>query len=465
MQSNLSRRDILRFGATTLATSTVLGRLCEPGVARAANPYVSGYKALVCVQLLGGNQGFNMVVPTSEGAYSTYQTSRGNLALAQSTLLPLNGMASDGNSYGLHPKCPELQSLFNAGNLAIVTNVGTIIQPTTVAQAQSGSVPLPPQLFSHLDQVNQWATSIPQSLDLYGWGGRLADLLGQKGVSTELGFNINVAGSANYWQQGLSTLPYTLGTSGAPVLNVTNSHGNGARANAVLALQSQATSDPSPFVKAYAGVVSSASAKVSLINNALSAAGDVTTQFPNNPGDGGLTGDGGFDLQLHEVARVIKAQSQIGDARQLFYVQLLGFDTHNGELATQAQLLTYVSSYLNAFWTAMGEIGMQDNVTAFTMSDFGRTLGSNGDGSDHGWGNHALVLGGAVNGGAYYGTMPSLKIGGPDDFGAGRLVPTTSTDQYAATLASWFGVADADIPGLFPNLKNFTTSNLGFMKS
>jgi uncharacterized protein (DUF1501 family) len=458
MKSNLSRRDVLRVGATTLAASAVLGRLAGSKTARAATPYVSGYKALVCVQLLGGNNGFNLVVPTSNAAYSTYQTSRTNLAIAQNTLLALNGTASDGNTYGLHPNCPELQALFNAGHLAIVGNVGTLLQPTTVAQAQSGSLPLPPQLFSHIDQQDQWSTSIPNSLDLFGWGGRIGDLLAANGVTANLAYNINIGGS-NYWQQGKTTLPYFLGTGNPPVLHWL---GTDPRAQAALAILGQAATDTNPFVSQYQAINANARAKVALVNNALSAAGTFTTQFPNPVLDGSLTGDGGFDQQLQEVALVIKAQTQLGDARQMFFVQLQGFDTHNGELAQQGQLLLYLSSYLNNFWSAMGEINMQQNVTVFTMSDFGRTLGSNGDGSDHAWGNHHLVLGGAVKGG-FYGTMPNLAIGGPDDFGLGRLVPTTSTDQYAATLATWFGVAAADLNPLFPNLMNFSTSNLGFL--
>ncbi len=457
MKSKLSRRDILRVGATTLAASTGLARLVGSKNASAATPYVSGYKALVCVQLLGGNNGFNMLVPTSNAAYGTYQTSRTNLAIAQNTLLPLTGMAGDGNTYGFHPNCPELQALFNAGALAIVGNVGTLIQPTTVAQAQGGSVPLPPQLFSHIDQQDQWSTSIPNSLDLFGWGGRIGDLLAANGVTANLAFNINVGGT-NYWQQGVTTLPYFLGTSTPPALHWL---GTDPRAQAALDILGQASSDTNPFVSEYASVNANSRAKVTLVNNALTAAGSFTTQFPNPVLDGTLTGDGGFDQQLQEVALIIKAQAQLGDARQMFYVQLDGFDTHNGELAQQGQLLKYVSSYLNNFWSAMGEISMKENVTVFTMSDFGRTLGSNGDGSDHAWGNHQLVLGGAVKGG-FYGKMPSLAIGGADDFGLGRLVPTTSTDQYAATLATWFGVAAADLNPLFPNLKNFSTSDLGF---
>jgi uncharacterized protein (DUF1501 family) len=463
MKKNLSRRDILRLGGAALGTSAVLGRLVLPRHAQADGSYVSGYKALVCVYLTGGNNGFNMVVPTSSGAYSTYAASRGNLAIGQNTLLALDGMASDGNTYGMHPSCPELQALFKSGKLALVCNVGTLIQPTTVAQAQSGSVPLPPQLFSHIDQTNQWMTSNPQSQDLFGWAGLVADLFASKGVGANLAYNVNIGGT-NTWQNGKTTLPYVLGTSGAPSLNVLGNpyHLNGARVKVVQDLLGQAAADPNVMVSQYQAIVANADAKVSVVTNALTAAGDLTTQFPNNSGDGGQSGDSDLDKQLHEVARVIKANQQLGDARQIFFVQILGFDTHNGELATQGRLLQYVSSYLNNFWTAMGEIGMQDSVTVFTMSDFGRTLGSNGDGSDHAWGNHQLVLGGAVKG-DYYGTMPSLKIGGPDDFSSGRLVPTTSSDQYAATIAQWFGVAQADLPGVFPNLHAFSQSNLGFL--
>jgi uncharacterized protein (DUF1501 family) len=463
MKKNLSRRDILRIGGAALGSSAVLGRLTLPRHALAGGSYVSGYKALVCVYLTGGNNGFNMVVPTASSAYATYAASRGNLAVAQSSLLPLDGTASDGNTYGLHPSCPELQGLFNTGKMALVCNVGTLMQPTTVAQAQSGSVPLPPQLFSHIDQTNQWMTCNPQSQQLFGWAGLVADLFASKGVGANLAYNVNVGGT-NTWQNGKTTLPYVLGASGAPSLAVLDNpyHLKGAREKVVQALLAQAATDPSLMVSQYQAIVANADAKVSVVTNALAAAGDLTTQFPNNPGDGGQSGDSNLDAQLHEVARVIKANQQFGDARQIFFVQLLGFDTHNGELATQGRLLQYVSGYLNNFWNAMGEIGMQDSVTVFTMSDFGRTLGSNGDGSDHAWGNHQLVLGGAVKGG-YYGKMPSLKIGGPDDFSSGRIVPTTSSDQYAATVAQWFGVALSDLPGVFPNLHAFSQPNLGFL--
>jgi len=447
-------------GAGLLPGLAGLGALGALERAQAATN-VSGYKALVCLYLNGGNDGFNWLVPVTAAAYQTYAGSRTSLALANNTLLPLTplagGGASDGNTYGLHPSCPELQTLFNGGQAAFVCNVGTLVQPLTVAQAQAGTA-LPPQLFSHADQTTEWMTSYPQSPNRTGWGGRIADLLVAQGVSPKLAFNVNVGG-ANYWQEGQVTNPYVLGTSGAPTVSVTDNttYRGGARARLANALLTQAASDPNLMVQQYAAIWGNATAKVAQVNAALGAAGDLTTAFPSNPNDWDL------GLQLHEVARVIKAQAQIGDARQMFFVQMGGFDTHSGELATQAALLGYVSRYVNAFLAAMTKIGQQNNVTLFTISDFGRTLTTNAGGADHGWGSHHLVAGGAVKGGKFYGRMPSLMIGGADDFGQGRIVPTTSTDQYAATLANWFGVAASDLAGLFPNLANFSAQNLGFV--
>jgi uncharacterized protein (DUF1501 family) len=402
-----------------------------------------------------------MLVPTSSAAYATYRRSRKNLAIAPDSLLPLDGKASDGHAYGLHPSCPELRSLFNAGHVALIGNVGTLVQPTTAVQARAGAVALPPQLFSHIDQTNQWMTAIPQAQSLVGWAGRIADVLAANGVTAKLAFNINATQSANYWQTGLSTRQYVLGVEGAPTIDfLTDDYNENTRARAVRALLEQAASDPNPLVRQYESIVRSVNSKAAIVNRALTDAGDFRSQFASHPGDGGQAGDQGFGSQLHEVARVIKAARLLGDARQMFFVSLAGFDTHNGELATQAQLLRYVSNDLNSFWNALGEIGVQKDVTVFTLTEFGRTLGSNGDGSDHAWGGHQIILGGAVKGG-FYGTMPSLAIDGPDDFGSGRLVPTTSTDQVAATLARWFGVADADIIPMFPNLVNFQIRDLG----
>jgi uncharacterized protein (DUF1501 family) len=244
------------------------------------------------------------------------------------------------------------------------------------------------------------------------------------------------------------------------MLSATNdaSYRNGLRKQATEALIDQGAGDANLLVSADSSIFQSSAAKVTLVNGAFAAGANLAAPFPAaQPNDWGLS------QQLNAVARVIKAQPQIGDTRQLFFVQLGGFDTHTSELATQAELLGYVSDYVNAFWNAMIEIGMEEDVTLFTISDFGRTLTSNGSGADHGWGNHHFVVGGAVLGAKFYGTMPNLTLGGPDDFGQGRLVPSTSADQYAATLANWFGVSDPNLNSIFSNLPNFPVRNLGFL--
>ena len=457
MKADISRRRFLRLSSGVLATTGVLSVGAGGGAFASTSP--SGYKALVCLYLSGGNNGHNWVVPISPSAYGVYANGRQGLALPQISLLPLKGSAANGVAYGLHPSCPALQALFNAGTAAIVGNVGPLIQPTTVAQAQAGSAPLPPQIFSHLNQATEWQTGVPQSLAPYGWGGRIADLFVSQGVPANLAFNISLAGS-NTWQQGETTNPYALGVYGATPLLATAHDGyrNGFRQQATQALIDQGADDANLLVSADSSIFQSSAAKLTLVNDAFAAAGDLSTHFP-----AAQANDFGLGQQLYEVARVIKAQKQIGDTRQLFFVQMGGFDTHTNELSTQAELLGYVSQYVNAFWNAMVEVGMQKNVTLFTISDFGRTLTSNGSGADHGWGSHHFVVGGSVLGAQFYGTMPNLTLGGPDDFGQGRLVPSTSADQYAATLANWFGVSDSNLNSIFTNLANFPVRNLGFL--
>jgi uncharacterized protein (DUF1501 family) len=453
IQTRLTRRHLLQLGAGALAASTVTLGGARRGFAAAGQ---SGYKALVCLHLNGGNNSHNWVVPVSQPAYGVYATGRQDLALAQNSLLPLQGAAPNGVTYGLHPSCPELQALFNRGTAAIVGNVGPLIHPSTAAQARAGSAALPPQIFSHLNQTTEWQTGVPQAKTPCGWGGKIADLFVSEGATANLSFNISLVG-ANIWQQGQTTNPYTLGVNGAAHLNATNdnSYRNWLRQRATQALITQGAGDPNLLVGTASSIFQSAAAKASLVQGADAT---LTASFP-----AAQASDWNLSLQLQEVARVISAQAQIGDSRQLFFVELGGFDTHNGELATQQRLLGYVSQYVNAFWNAVTEIGMHDNVTLFTMSDFGRTLTSNGTGADHGWGSHHFVVGGAVQGGKFYGKMPDLTLGGPDDFGQGRLVPSTSADQYAATLSKWFGVSDANLNSIFTNLPNFPVRNLGFL--
>lgn len=448
----ISRRQLLRLGAS----SALLLSLGAVAPARAAG--ASDYKALVCLYMAGGNNGFNWIVPYTQAAYDTYAASRGNLAIPRNQLHVLNGVASDGNSYGFHPSCAELRGLHSDGRLAIVCNVGTLVQPSTKAQVVGGTVPVPLQLFSHIDQQTAWMTSLPDQLIRTGWAGRMADLLGQQ-QSVNLATNVSVGGT-NYWQEGRESMPYALGTQGAPTLDVLHNpyFRSGRRAAVTQALIDQGAADEHLMVAEFSRILLQAEAKVGLVNDAMETAGDVQAIFPSFDGDDDLGG------QLNAVAKCIKARDGIGDNRQIFYVQIGGFDTHNNELVQQEQQLRTVSRNLYVFWSALEEMGMTDSVTVFTASDFGRSLGSNGDGSDHAWGNHHIVMGGAVRGG-YYGRMPSLRIGGDDDIGAGRILPTTATDQYAATLARWFGIADADLPTVFPNLPRFSPTVLDFFQS
>lgn len=454
---DLTRRQFLSFGAGAAGSAGLLATMGAFQTVAAAGADSSGYKALVCLYLTGGNDGFNTIVPTTSAAYSTYAKSRSALALSQGSLLGLNGAADDGNTYGLHPSMPEMQALFNGGHMAILGNVGTLVQPTTLAQFNSGGAALPLQLFSHADQQKQWWTGISNQQARTGWAGRIADFYANQGYSTRLAMNINVGG-ANYWQEGSVVQPYVLGVNGAPTMNVTNNpyYRGGSRAKASLDLLAQATTDGNMMVAQHAAIANNASAKVGVVDNALGSAGNIATKFPQFPNDNDL------GAQMREVALMIKARASLGDARQIFFVRIGGFDFHNNHLGGQAELLRIVSQNVGAFWTAMNEIGAQNGVTLFTASDFGRSLNTNNGGTDHGWGSHHFVLGGAVTPG-WYGQMPNLALGGPSDVGQGRVLPTTSHDQYAATLSRWFGVADADLDSIFPTLRNFGTRNLGFV--
>ena len=410
------------------------------------------YKAMVCVFLFGGNDSWSMVVPRSDAEYNAYAQSRQNLAIAKDQLLPVNALNGNGVLYGLHPSMQGVASLFESARCAVVANVGPLIAPTTKTQYQQKSVPLPPQLFSHNDQQDQWHSLRGLATSKSGWAGRIADLVAGQLSSQQLALNVSLSGNTLF-QAGEVATPYIMGASGATTFT---GMGSGATATARKANFTNVVNATygSVYERAYAEIQKRALGYADLVNGALAAAPTLTTAFPANST---------LATQLQTVAKMIAVRDRLGMSRQVFFVATGGFDTHDDQLQDQPGLLGNVSSCLAAFHSATVELGVAEKVTTFTQSDFGRTLTSNGDGSDHAWGGVQLVVGGAVKGRTIYGRYPVLSINGPEDVGGGRFIPAVSSDQYAATLARWFGVSDADLPKIAPSIGNFTERDLGFL--
>jgi len=478
--SVLTRREFLRRAAcaavgTTALTSAISDlRYMNAAVAQSSiGP--NDYKALVCIFLQGGNDSNNMIIPTVQSEYNNYASIRTPvLALPQSSILPVTSLDNDGHSYGFHPACPELQTLFGESKLAMLFNVGTLIYPITRSQYLSGTKN-PPQLFSHADQQTQWQTSIPDQLSQTGWGGRCADLLAavQPGAAIS---SLVTLGGANTFEIGNTTSQYSVSTSGA----VSLSNISGARMQALTNLLGLPY--PNLQAQAYAGTVEQAINNTSLLNNAISATSSAsywTTPFPTKitSPTGGVAFSSSLAPQLKMVARLIEAGHRsalaggFGMKRQIFFCQIGGYDLHTGQtpgpaattIGAHANLLAELSQSMYAFQRGMEQLQLSDSVTSFTASDFGRTFPSNGQGSDHGWGSHHLILGGAVNGQRTYGSFPVLTVNGPNDTSTGRWIPTTAIDQYFATLATWFGVDASNLATVFPNLGRFSSPNLGFI--
>jgi uncharacterized protein (DUF1501 family) len=434
------------FGRTPQAVSAT---------AFSSSAALADYKALVCVFLFGGNDSFNMVVPRTPAEYAVYASARQNLAIPQASLLPI------GAEHGLHPSMSDIATLFEQDErCAIVANVGPLIEPTTKAQYQAKSTRLPPQLFSHNDQQDQWHALKGEATLKTGWGGRVADALtagAATPLSQSLAINLSLSGQTLF-QAGAESVPYTMGPTG-PVsfigLEGTDAYTLARRA----AFESILRADHATvYERAYSAVQQRALLGASRINNALATvrspnAVPFTTSFPTTP----------LGQQLKTVAELIAVRDRLEVSRQIFFVATGGFDTHDAQAADQPGLLGNLSSCLAAFYRATVEMSIAANVTTFTQSDFGRTLTSNGDGTDHAWGGNQLVVGGAVAGGTLYGRYPLLQIDGPDDVGGGRMIPGISSDQYAATLARWFGVSDVQLAGIAPHVGNFTQADLGFM--
>lgn len=451
-----NRREFLRRAGAT-ATGAAFARV--PGMAFARGigttaPF-GDYRALVCVFLHGGNDSYNMVVPRSSAEYDVYAASRQNMAIPQADLLPIDPLTSDGADYGLHPAMGGIQALFEQGRAAFVNNVGPLVEPTSKTDFFNKSVLLPPQLFSHNDQQDQWHSLKGVTVGNTGWAGRIADLIRDRVAGQRLATNVSLHGSSPY-QSAEETVAYVMGADGPiPFTGFSNS---GDPAD-LFYQQRQAfervleADYGTVYERAFAEVQRRAVASVDLVGDALAEAPVLNTVFP----------DSDLGRQLNTVARLIAVRDRLAMERQIFFVEKGGFDSHDDQLVNQPVLLGDLSESIAAFYAALVEIGAPDLVTTFTQSDFARTLTSNGDGTDHAWGGIQLVVGDAVKGREMYGTYPDLALGGDDDIGGGRMIPTTSADQYAATLARWFGIDDVDLPSVAPNIGNFAVRNLGFL--
>jgi len=447
---NISRREFLGqascagVGATALFSTLLSLRLANSLAAQTVTPG-SDYKALVCLFLAGGNDSYNMLVPTTAGEYDAYARIRGNLTLAKDSLLQITPGNLGGRTLGIHPSMPEVRDLFNAGHLSFVSNVGSLVRPTTLADYKSGKY-RPVSLYSHADQVKQWQTCIPDQRTAIGWGGRAADILHSLNKPSLVSMNISLSGQ-NIFLTGQQAFTYSVGSNGATALNGYDP----LAVNNLTALRSAAVDSMlvgdyrNLFEKSYA---SSTVDAVETYYEFTSALTGITLTTPT-PASNSLASN------LAMIARIAAANGKLGTKRQVFFVQIGGWDLHDDTLVKQQALLQTVSKALGFFWSALSEVGLQNNVTLFTASDFARTLTSNGNGSDHAWGGNHLALGGAVAGGYALGNKaqgyyPDFQNIAQIDTGQGRLIPGVAVDEYARDLLSWFGVTNSDMDYVLP---------------
>jgi uncharacterized protein (DUF1501 family) len=449
-----SRREFVKAALTSVGALGAFGKF---GAMNALASTTAPYQALVCIFLTGGNDGTNMVIPisTSLQNYSVYAQGRQNLA---QPLASLQGPIQNGNDiYGLHPLMPEIAGLYNAGNAAVLANVGMLVQPTTKQIFQSNNLALlPAQLFSHSDQTNQWQSAMPITTVSTGWGGRVEDNL-QAQYNANANFApITSTGGCGLFCTGQQTVAATVPSGGTALLQGTTT------AARLAGLQQLMTFDNGlKLVQAANATFGRGISFSQTLTNALKSV-NLKSVFPSSS----------IGQQLQTVAQIISIESALGVNRQIFFCQLGSFDTHGAQLGTQDPLLQQLSQAVGAFYNALAdEIGQDKNTVTFTASEFGRTVQPNGNaGSDHAWGNHHIIVstgaakGGSLYGGKFYGQYPSLVLNGPDDANTrGTMVPTTSVDQYAATLAQWFGVSSGNVNGIFSYVGNFPTNNLGFL--
>ncbi len=460
----MKRRNFLKYSACAgMSSQTILTTLVDLCKASAiTSSSTTGYKALVCVLLNGGNDSFNTLIPRGTSEYAEYATTRSDLAIPQADILPINPITPIGKDMGVHPNMPQVQQLFENGNLAFISNVGTLIEPI-LDNVDYGNKARPQKLGSHSDQREQWMTSFPQESSSLGWGGRTAEILSSLNSNANISMNISLEGK-NIFQASNALLEYSIANdgNGAKLIDEVDSYSNGGfltllRNGGVDSMVEE--SYLNVFEQTIANITGSSLEASALFGSAIAAVPPFATTFSDN----------NLSEDLSMVAKTIAARTTLNMNRQIFFVSLGGFDNHNN-FGRHSELMTEVSTALGEFYAVLQEMGVENEVTTFTISDFSRTLTSNGSGSDHAWGGNAMVMGGAVKGREIYGSYPDLYIDNNPLMtnSRGRFIPTTSCDEYFAELVSWFGVSDGDIPYILPNIGNFysvgsTTPPIGFL--
>lgn len=470
-----TRRRFLKRAAALAGMPLFSGAM---GSALAAGPF-SDYRALVCVFLYGGADSHNLVIPTATSEWSAYAAKRAGLAQPQASVIPLSPQNAGGRTFATHPALPKLAQLFNVDRkAAFVGNVGVLLQPTTLAQYNAKSVPLPPQLFSHSDMQSHWQSGEPALPFATGWGGRMADVLHATNGGSPLPLCVSVSGSNQFMAAAHpDAAPYQVGPNGPIKIRAWRDWDTGANPQKVYTDRIIAPRF-NKLEEEYSEIVARAMDTEVAVTAALAPIGSFRADFPGTGADGQSNPTIANPLanQLRMVARLIAARATFGVKRQVFFVSLGGFDTHGDQLALEPKLLGLVDGALDAFYRKTVALGVASNVTTFTASDFGRTYTFNGSGSDHGWGGHHIVVGGSVAGGRLYGTFPVAGLAGSNltltdpvggtslDVGQGRLLPTVATDVYAATLAQWMGVTQpGELASVLPHIGSFGTSSLGFL--
>lgn len=460
-KTQYTRRSFLGKTCAAVGYTTLFSSLINMKALAAAafdnSALADDYKALVFILLHGGNDSYNMLIPRSTSAYNEYATTRSNLAIAQNQLLPINPLVSDGKDYGLHPALTGIQNLFESNKLAFINNIGTLVEPSTKQQLIEGTVETPLGLFSHSDQQQQWQSGRPNERTNIGWGGRIADLVHSVNLNEQISMNISLYG-INVFQYGETIIPYVINEEGSIGLRDYNATDpfNLLRNQAVNSMLERDYADV--FKNTYSNTVKTSNDASLLFQSAVDAVPDFTTPFIDNE----------LSRQMRMVAKTIAARNTLGAKRQIFFVQLGDWDHHDELLVRHNERLTYLNDAVTYFQGVMDELGISENVTAFTISDFARTLTSNGNGTDHAWGGNAFAFGGAVHGKKLYGTYPTLALNSDLDLFDGVLVPTTATDLYFAELSKWYGLSNSEINMIFPDLIHFFDLNgggqpLGFM--